>query len=44
VEPGAIEVSVAGKQPRFRGAAAAATTEVVTARLQVTGAPVVVRP
>jgi beta-glucosidase len=42
VEPGTFELSVGGKQPGFRGAADAATTEVVTARLQVTGARVVV--
>jgi len=42
VEPGTFELSVGGKQPGFRGAADAATTEVVTARVQVTGARVVV--
>jgi beta-glucosidase len=42
VEPGVFELSVGGKQPGFRGAADAATTEVVTARVQVTGARVVV--
>jgi beta-glucosidase len=42
VEPGTFVISVGGKQPGFRGAADAATTEVVTARVQVTGARVVV--
>jgi len=37
VEPGAFVVSVGGKQPGFRGAADAATTEVLTARFEVAG-------
>ncbi len=40
VTPGFYDVSVGGKQPGFRGAADAATTEVLTARIQVTGARV----
>ena len=43
VGPGTFELSVGGKQPGFRGAADAATTEVVTARVRVTGARVVIR-
>jgi beta-glucosidase len=37
VTPGTYEIGVGGKQPGFRGLADAATTEVLTARLQVTG-------
>ena len=37
VEPGWFEVSVGGKQPGFTGPADAATTGVVTGRLQVVG-------
>ncbi len=36
IRPGQIEISVGGKQPGFTGAADAATTGVLTARLQVT--------
>ena len=39
--PGAYTISVGGKQPGFRGAADAATTEVLTTRVQVTGPRVV---
>ena len=39
VEPGTFRLSVGGKQPGFSGLADAATTEVVTGRLAVTGAP-----
>ena len=41
VTPGSYEISVGGKQPGFRGLADAATTEVLTARVRVTGARVV---
>ena len=41
VTPGYYEISVGGKQPGFRGLADAATTEVLTARVRVTGARVV---
>jgi beta-glucosidase len=37
VVPGTYEIGVGGKQPGFRGLADAATTEVLTARLRVTG-------
>jgi beta-glucosidase len=37
VEPGTFAVSVGGKQPGFSGAQDAATTEVVTARVEVIG-------
>jgi len=37
VEPGAFEVSVGGKQPGFAGLADAATTGVVTGRIEVVG-------
>jgi beta-glucosidase len=37
VEPGFFEVSVGGKQPGFKGAGDAATTEVVTGRFEVIG-------
>jgi beta-glucosidase len=39
VEPGAIEISVGGKQPGFRGIADAPTSGVVTGRFIVTGTP-----
>jgi len=42
VAPGAYEISVGGKQPGFRGLADAATTEVLTTRVRVTGARVVI--
>ena len=42
VLPGRYELSVGGKQPGMRGLADAATTEVVTARLEVVGGPVTV--
>ena len=42
VAPGAYVVSVGGKQPGFRGAADAATTEVLTTRVCVTGERVVI--
>ena len=37
--PGAFEISAGGKQPGFQGAADAATTGVVTGRLEIGGAP-----
>ena len=39
VLPGRYELSVGGKQPGMRGLADAATTETLTARLDVTGGP-----
>jgi len=42
VAPGTYEISVGGKQPGFRGLADAATTEVLTTRVRVTGARVVI--
>ncbi|MDZ7373996.1 MAG: glycoside hydrolase family 3 C-terminal domain-containing protein [candidate division KSB1 bacterium] len=38
LEPGEFEISVGGKQPGFHGLADAATTEVLTGRLRLTGA------
>jgi beta-glucosidase len=38
VAPGEYEITVGGKQPGFRGVADAATTEVLTTRVRVTGA------
>jgi beta-glucosidase len=43
VAPGVYAISVGGKQPGFRGGADAATTEVLTARVSVTGVRVVIR-
>lgn len=37
VAPGDVEIAVGGKQPGFSGAVDAATTEVVTRRLRITG-------
>ncbi len=37
VEPGALEISVGGKQPGFTGAADASTTEVATGKSMITG-------
>jgi beta-glucosidase len=42
VVPGVYEISVGGKQPGFRGLADAVTTEVLTTRVRVTGARVVI--
>ncbi|HTT67515.1 MAG TPA: glycoside hydrolase family 3 C-terminal domain-containing protein [Gemmatimonadales bacterium] len=42
VVPGRYELSVGGKQPGMSGLADAATTEVLTARLEVVGGPVAV--
>jgi len=42
VAPGSYTISVGGKQPGFLGLADAATTEVLTTRVRVTGAPVVI--
>lgn len=39
ITPGALEVSVGGKQPGFSGAADAPTTRVVTGRVQLAGSP-----
>ncbi len=39
VPPGEIEISVGGKQPGFSGPADAATTSVVTGKVQLTGEP-----
>jgi beta-glucosidase len=43
VAPGTYTISVGGKQPGFRGLADAATTEVLSALVRVTGARVVIR-
>jgi beta-glucosidase len=43
VAPGRYDISVGGKQPGFSGLADAATTEVLTTRVQVTGARAVIR-
>jgi len=40
IAPGAYEISVGGKQPGFHGLADAATTEVLTTRVRLTGARV----
>jgi beta-glucosidase len=40
VEPGVFEISVGGKQPGFTGAADAASTQVLTGSVRVTGAAV----
>jgi beta-glucosidase len=37
VTPGGYTISVGGKQPGFRGPADAATTDVLTGRVRVTG-------
>jgi beta-glucosidase len=42
VAPGTYEISVGGKQPGFHGLADAATTEVLTTRVRVTGARVAI--
>ncbi len=39
VEPGAVEISIGGKQPGFSGAADAATTQVLTGRTRLAGQP-----
>ncbi len=44
VEPGRVVVAVGGKQPGFKGAADAATTQVVTTELELTGAAVTLVP
>lgn len=43
VTPGAYTISVGGKQPGFSGTADAATTEVLTTRVRVTGARMVIQ-
>jgi beta-glucosidase len=43
VEPGVLQIAVGGKQPGFKGLADAATTQVVTTKVQVTGERVVVK-
>jgi beta-glucosidase len=37
IEPGYFTIAVGGKQPGFTGMADAATTQVVTGRIKVTG-------
>jgi len=40
LEPGMFQVAVGGKQPGFRGLADAPTTDVLTATIEVVGAPI----
>jgi beta-glucosidase len=44
IEPGRILVAVGGKQPGFKGAADAATTQVVTAEAELTGSAITLVP
>jgi beta-glucosidase len=44
VEPGRFTIAVGGKQPGLEGTAAAATTMVLTADLELVGAPKPVAP